>query len=855
MLVELAALSDARPRNLYLLGLFVADHQLPECDALPAAPEATALPEPLEAAAVSAVPVPAQLSAPTSSVGAVPAGAAAVTLPESHEKPAAVSTAVPTAQRASARPTVAPVRLAQDGAAVDGAGAGLLTYQPTDTSVAAAVVAQPTSAAAAQPAGGILEPLAAWLEPLPGPPASAGARPLFADSKPHVARSAAPAPAATPHAKSTAAARPAQVASLAGSPERSSPEGVTALASPDQMNANATNRQMTRWGAEAASPLQPKQHWTGRLVNNATTDAAGFSVRPAQHGALSALKAAAAHAPAPARLQTEVVPAAGMPAQPADGRAEAAGPCGRAVPPEGRGIKQIPAAATAADETRQAAVGTAPGSEGTPGCAAAQMPVMASVCSARDAAAAKAATVRRPAAASQRTEPTLEELSRRSEPHRAPRNSRSHDNSRRRRSSDQRPDELRQRSSELRKDEARRRRSPGRSRDRSSTRRRETEERPGERKRPRSGSCSSDHEKRRCGRDSGGYSRERGRRRDDSRDRQVLRGPGPSDKGHSSDRWEGPGVAPAASMASMLMLNTEPEERASLLASVLGQVQENVKQRPAPHTAVSEEGNDGDLLPLPDGPLLSQGTAAQAEGDGPDVASVPATSQSLAAEAASYAEDMVREATEGARTLAAEDVSAQHPLPPDAVAAAGMRHAPAPAADAAAFLDSLSGLHAPVMRCVSAQSGDAGIHGQPVRANETHHPAELGGDRCRGRWDMDELPARQYDGGQVKRQRTSCHSDAADGTPAADGSSVARRGGVPAEWRHLELQPSYDMFSQQSQSPPPQPAPQPASGEPRPPSESPPPLPVDGLPGGMPPPACHLPPPPGQHTAWCAVKV
>ena len=651
VLGELAALSDARPRNLYLLGLFVADHQLPESDALPATPEPTALPEPLEPAALPAIPVPAPLPAPTSSIGAVSAGTAAVILPVSHEVPAAASTAVPRAQQASACPTLSPAQSAH-GSAVHGpvswARMALLTYVPSDTSMAAAVTTKPTSAAAAQPAAGVAEPGAARSGP--------DGRLLSADSERQVADTAAPATAAARHVEPAAAAHPAVDASLADRPDRSTLKGEVVVAPLEQTPEDAIDRQTTRWGAEAASPLQPKHHWTGRLVNNAATEVAVFSVRPAQHEALSGSQAALA--PAPARQQAEAVLAADKPAQPTKVKPETAAPSGDAVQPVG--TLQDPAPAVGAEEgTRQAASGTAPEeSQRSSDWEAALVSGKAPWRSAADAATDEAEAVSRPAdaaASQERTEPTLEKPRQCLEPARASCTSHS-------------------------RDESRSRRSPGRSSDRSRTRRRSTEERLGDRKRPHSGSSSSDRRKRR----------------------------------------------------------------------------------------------------------------------------------------------------EGRRTPAADETQTQPPLPPDAAEGAGVHQVAAPAADAAAFLASLDGLHAPVIQCGSAQSGENSIDGQPIGAKGTLHPTKLAGAKRRRRWDVVEAAGRQDDRGQVKRQRMGPDSDVA----------------------HVAPQPSYDMFSRGSQSPPRQPALQPANDEPRPPSQ----LPAESAPDGMPPPAVRSPLRCAEHRAWCAVK-
>ena len=102
--VELAAFADARPRNLYLFGLFVADHQLPETEALPAPPELATLPAPPEAALPAPLPAPTTLPAAASSVGTPPAGAES--MPASEEHSATASLAAPTAQQAAASPSL-----------------------------------------------------------------------------------------------------------------------------------------------------------------------------------------------------------------------------------------------------------------------------------------------------------------------------------------------------------------------------------------------------------------------------------------------------------------------------------------------------------------------------------------------------------------------------------------------------------------------------------------------------------------------------------------------------------------------------------------------------------------------------
>ena len=831
MLGELAALADARPRNLYLLGLFVADHQLPEPEALPAAPKPAVLPKPVEAAEPTAVPVPAHVSAPTSSVGAAPAGTAAGNLPVSAEKSAPASTAVSTAEQASACPAVAPVRPAHDSAVdgtTGGAGAGLalLTYLPSDASMATAVVKQPTSAAAAQPAAGVTKAAEAQPGPLPNPPALPSARPQPAESELQVSDSAAPVPTATQHAEPAAAAHPTQNAPPACRPDHITPEGGAALAPLEQTPDSATNRQTTRWGAEVPSPLQPRHSWTGHLVNNAATETAVFSVRPAQHGALSGLKAALA--PAPATKQTEAVPAAGEPAQLPGGKTAA--PADEAVPPEG----MVQPAATA-DDTRLAATATTQKeSEQNSQSEAALKREKASVRSAGDAAAAEAATVRRLATATaseERTEPTPEKPLRRSELERTHRHSR--DESRTRQPSDRHTDELGQQPSEQRESGSRSRRSPGRHRDRSRTRRRSTEERKGNRKRPRSRSRSSDRQQRRRSRDSGEDRRERGRRRDDSRRRQVRSSsrPDPSDMRHSSDPW-GPSAAPAASMANVLMLTTEPEERAELMASVLGQVQQSDTQRPAPHSAAGgEEGGGSALPPLSDSPLLSQELPAQAGGD-QEVATAPEPGAAHAAETASRVQDVVGKAdADGTRMPVVKDAEAQPPLSPGAAAAAGIDKVAATAADAAAFLEGLGDPHAHDVHCGPAESGEVGSHGQPVGASETPQPAELDGSKRRCRWDIDEPASRQDDGGQVKRRRTE------------------------SDRRDLEPQPSYDMFSHRSQSLPRPLALRPPTGQPWPPPQSPPPLPVESPPGNMPSLDDRSPTRGRDHTAWRAAAM
>ena len=789
VLGELAALADARPRNLFLVGLFVADHQLPECGAQPAAPEPVVAPQPLEAPAPTAVPVPAHLPAPSSYIGA------------------------------------------------------LLPYFPSGTSMAAAVVTQPTSAAAAQPIGGIAEGGAAQSGPgrRPSPPAVPNARPQPAESVPNVPDIAAPVPTAEQNAEPAAAAHPAQDAAPACRPDHSTPKGGAAPAPLEQMQDDANDRPMTRWGAEVPSPLPPRHSWTGRLVNNAATEAAVSNVRPAQHGALSGLEAALE--PAPPARQTGAVPAAGKPAQPPGGNSATAAPSDDAVPPVG--TVQAPGPATTADDTQQAATGTAPKApELNSGSEAALAHEKASVCSDGDAAAAKVGTLRRPTAATaseEQTDTILEKPRRRSELASAHRNSSSRDRSRTQRPSDGRTDELGQQASEHREDASRSRRSSGRRRDRSRTRRRSTDERPGSRKRPHSGSRSSDRQKRRRSRDSCGDRRDRRRRRDDSRDRQVrsCSRPDPSDLHHGSDPW-GPSAAPAASMANVLMMTTEPEERAELLASALGQVQQSDKQTPAPHAAaVSEEGDDGDLPPLPDSPLLSQGLPGQADGD-QEVAAAPESVEIPAAEAAPRVQDMVGKGeADGSRMPAAEDAEAQPPLSAGANAAAGMNEAAVPAAEAAAFLESLGGLRAHALHCSPAESGEAGTFGQPVGAEESPVPAELNGLKRKCRWHVVEPASRQDEGGQAKRQRVGLDSNATDGTPAAKEPS---RG---------QPQPSYDMFSGLSQPPPRRPPPR---GQPWPPAQSPPPLPVESASGGMPSLDVRSAPQRGDHTAWCAVK-
>ena len=81
MLGEVAALSDARPRNLYLFGIFVADQPLVDCEARLAAPEPAAVPELVEAAGLPAEPSIDQQPATRSSIGILSAGTQAVSPP------------------------------------------------------------------------------------------------------------------------------------------------------------------------------------------------------------------------------------------------------------------------------------------------------------------------------------------------------------------------------------------------------------------------------------------------------------------------------------------------------------------------------------------------------------------------------------------------------------------------------------------------------------------------------------------------------------------------------------------------------------------------------------------------------
>ena len=901
MQAELAVLSDARPRNLYLFGLFVADHQLPEPEPLPAPPEPVAVPEPSELAALAAVPNAVHLPALASSTGAPPASTAAMTMPVPHEQSAAASTAVPPDQQASARPSPPPP-LPPPASASDGvsAAAASLAVPSSDASMAAAVAQQPSSAAAQQPGSGLAEPDATQMGPegpLLGSPAFPNVPPPPADRQLRTGHGGTPASAATEeHFELAAVADPARRPPRWTGSDRSTPErGAVLSSSSKQAQANPTDRQMTRWGKEPPSPLKPQNNWKGRLVDNAAAEDTVFSVRPAQHGGLTSLESTPAPSPVAQKLPAE--PMAGMTAQRAEVKLETAAPSGDAAD---AGSLQIPAPAVSAVDNLKAASGTAPEeSEQTSDWEAALVSGKAPWRSAAEAAApeAEAASARQAptaAASAGGADLTSEKPRRRPDPARASHEGRSRDELRTPRSHDWRMDEPRRQPSEQRTDATRDRQSPGRRTDQARKRRRSTEGRRDDRSRPRSRSRSSDRHNGRRGRERGEDCRERDKRRDKSRDRQVSScgRPDPSNRRRGSDRW-GPSrasqsgrdghasreqapslpptpssTAPAASMANMLMLTTEPAERARLLASVLGQVQRSGKHSPAAHAAAaSEEGDDLELPPLPDSPLLLQGLPAQAEG-ATKVASEPEPGATVAAEATSHVQDVVGNVSVADPcTPAAEDVGAEPPLLPGAGTATTREQPDSLAAGDEVLLSGSGSPHAPVMYAAPAQDGEAAIHGQHV--NRIHQPTKSDGGNRRRRWEDVEPASLHDDGGQAKRQREASHSKGKDRASASEGSPCAQQQhsqAYEAAYSHLEQgynplrtqaglgparqRPSYDPFSRQSRSPPPQPA----SEEPRPLSESLLPLPVESAGDGMPSPDYRLPPPSGDYTAWCAVK-
>ena len=804
---ELAALADARPRNLYLFGLFVADHQLPEPEALPAAEAPAAVPEPPEPAAVAAVPSAVHLPASklTGSLSAQPGSTDAMMLSALHEQSAAASVAVPPQQHASACPSLPPPPPLLPASAADGAGAAMapLTALPLDVSTAAAVAQEPGSAQ--QAGGSVAELSATQLGPevaLPGPVALPNVPPPPPKRLPRDGQGAMPA-AAVEHVELAAAADPARKASRWSGSDRGTPECGTVSASPQQTQASPTDRQMTRWGKEPTrwgkelpSPLKTENNWKGCLVNNAAPEDTVFSVRPAQHGKLTSPESAPA--PSPVAQQMPAEPTAGTPAQRAEVKLEAAAPSGdAAAAPEG--ALHIPASAVGAEDVpRQAASGTAPEeSQRSSDWEAALVSGKAPWRSAADAAATKAeaATDGAPpdTASADGAKQTSKKHRRRSDPGRDSRKSCSRDDLRTRRSHDRRTDESGQQPGEQRRNASRGRRSSERCADRPSDHRQPTEGRREDRKRPRSRSRSAERPKGRRGRESSTDRLERDLGRwGDSRDRHV-RGCGRTDpigRRRGADRWgpitafrsdlHGPmskdqaaalppppaSMAPAASMASMLILTTEPEERARLLASVLGQVQQSGKQSPAPHAAaISEEGDDCELPPLPDSPLLLQGLPAPAEG-AQVAASAPQSVATLAAEVASSVQDVGGQADAvGTCMPAAEDAGAEPPSPLGAVTAATREQPDVPAAGDHAVLISSGSPHAPVVHAGPAQNGEAAIHGLPNDADGMHQPAKSDRATRRRRWDAVESAGSHNDGGQTKRQREGAL--AAEGSPSA----------------------------------------------------------------------------------------
>jgi len=937
---ELAALADARPRNLYLFGLFVADHQLPEPEALPAPPESAAVPEPSQPAAIAAVPAAVPLPA-------APAAASAAVLPD--EQPLA-GPSVPLPP-----PPLPPPASAADGGDTDMAS---LTVPPLDVSMASAVAQQPGSTAASQAGSGAAKPGGTRLgseDPLPDPPALPIILPPPADSPPRVGKGATPASAAPEHVDLAAAAVQARKLSRWSGSDRSTPERGPAAAPQQQTQVSPTDRQMTRWGKEPTrwgkeppSPLKANNSWKGRLVNIAATEDTVFSVRPAQHGKLTSSETAPARSPVAQQKPAE--PTAGTPAQRAEVKLEPDAPLGDAAAAPAVGAEEVPL---------QAASGTAPEeSQRSSDWEAALVSGKAPWRSAADAAGAEAeaATVsKEPAdtASADGAKHTSKNHRRRSDPSRALRKSRSRDESRTRRSPERRTTEPGQ-PVEQRNDTSRGRRSPERCADRPSDRRQPTEGRREDHKRQRLEPRSAERRKGRHGRESSAERLERDLGRwGDSRDRQVRScgRPDPIGRRSGSDRW-GPitafrsdrhglvskdqaaalppppgSMAPAASMASMLILTTEPEERARLLASALGQVQQSGNQTPAPHAAaVSEEGDECELPPLPDSPLVSQGLPAQA-GASQGVAGAPEAVEIVAAEAASHAQHVAGEAhAAGASTPSAEHAGAEPPLPLGAVTAAAREQLNAPATGDEAPVMSSGRPHEPALQAGPAQM-EATIYEQPIGTDGMHQPAKSDRVAGRRRWDAVESAGRHDDGIQRKRQREGSHGNAQERMSSADVSLPAqqqhseaylaacslleqgynplrtqagcgparqsyktqlcivgdkcpwpsdcdgahaesellsreqitalcelarewRRHGVPCGWRHLVQRPSYDPFSRQSQSPPPQPA----SEQTRPPSESPPPLPVESACDGLPSPEFRLPPPSGDYTAWRAVK-
>ena len=117
---EVAALADARPRNLYLFGVFVAESQLPQPETLPVTLKPAAVPTLPEAAGVTSQPILEQLPAIGSSIGMVPASTGVMIALVSHDHSAAASLDASTAQQAEA-----PQLATLPGSTGDGVGADL----------------------------------------------------------------------------------------------------------------------------------------------------------------------------------------------------------------------------------------------------------------------------------------------------------------------------------------------------------------------------------------------------------------------------------------------------------------------------------------------------------------------------------------------------------------------------------------------------------------------------------------------------------------------------------------------------------------------------------------------------------
>ncbi len=116
---ELAALAVARPRNLYLFGLLVAESQLPQPEILPVALKPAAEPMLPEAAGVPSHPILNQLPAICSSIGIVPPCTEAMGLSASGDHPAAHSQDASTAQQAEASQPAAVPSSTGDGVGAD----------------------------------------------------------------------------------------------------------------------------------------------------------------------------------------------------------------------------------------------------------------------------------------------------------------------------------------------------------------------------------------------------------------------------------------------------------------------------------------------------------------------------------------------------------------------------------------------------------------------------------------------------------------------------------------------------------------------------------------------------------------